>query len=106
MLVLLGVVNAIVQVIKVVGNEVWQVVIFRAFPTLLDRIQLRRVRGKPLEGKPIGMMLCEEARSRSMHTVAIPNQDYPAAIMVMQLPQEPNEVLGLHVFPQEVEIVR
>ena len=44
------------------------------------------VRGKPLEGEPIGMVLCEEGRRRSMHTIAIPNQDHPATIMMMQLP--------------------
>ena len=86
MLVHLRVINFIVQVVKVVGNEVWQVVIFCAFPTLLDRIQFRRVRGKPLEGEPIGMVLCEEGRRRSMDTIAIPDQDHPATIMMMQLP--------------------
>ena len=86
MLVFLGVVNIVVEVVKVVGNEVWQVVIFRVFPTLLDRIQFRRVRGKPLEGEPIGMVLCEEACRRSMHTIAIPNQDHPATLMIVQLP--------------------
>jgi len=52
------------------------------------------------------MVLCEEARRRSMHTIAIPNQDHPATIMMVQLPQKPNEVLGLHVFPQELEEMR
>ena len=102
----LRVINIVVEMVKVVGNEVWQVVIFRVFPALLDRVQLRRVRGKPLKREPIGMVLCEEGRRRSMHTIAIPNQDHSATIMMMQLPQKPNEVLGVHVFPQELEIVR
>ena len=86
MLVFLRVVNIVVQVVKVVGNEVWQVVIFRVLPTLFDRIQFRRIRRKPLEGEPVGMVLGEEGRCRSMHTIAIPNQDHPATIMMMQLP--------------------
>ena len=102
----LGFVNIVVKVVKIVRNEVWQVVVFCALPTLLDRIQLRRVRGEPLKGEPIRMTLGEEGRHRAMHSIAIPNQDHPATIMTMQLPQKPNEVLGLRVFPQELEIMR
>ena len=106
MLGFLGVVDIVVQVVKVVGDEVRQVIIFRALPTLLDRIQFRRVRGKPLEGEPVGMVLAEEARRRSVHTITIPNQNHPAAIMMMQLPEKPNQVLGLRILPQELEVVR
>jgi hypothetical protein len=106
MLVFLGLVNFVVQVVNVVGNEVGQVVIFRAFPTLLDRIQFRRVRGKPLEGEPIGMMLREERRRRPMHRIAIPSQDHPTTIMMMQCSQEPDDVLGLGIFPQKLEVMR
>ena len=92
--------------VKVGGNEVGQVVIFRVFPALLDRIQLWRVRRKPLEVKPIGMVLGEVGRRRSMHAVAIPNQDHSVPVMMMQLPQKPHEVVGLHVFPQQLEVMR
>jgi hypothetical protein len=92
--------------VNIIGNEVRQVVILCAFPTLLDRIQLRRVRGKPLKGEPIWMVLCEEGRRRAMHSIAIPNQHHPATMMTMQLPQKPNQMLGLHVLSQELEIMR
>ena len=105
-LVFLGVVNIFIQVVKVVGNEVRQVIIFRVLPTLFDGIQFRSIRRKPLEREPVGMMLGEEGRCRSMHAIAIPNQDHPATIMMMQLPQKPNEVVGFHVFPQQLEVMR
>ncbi len=82
----LGRVNTVVQVVKMFGNEVGQVVILCAFPALLDRIQLRRVRGEPLEGKPVGMVLHEESRRGSMHAIAVPNQDHPSTVMMVQLP--------------------
>ena len=96
----LGVMNIFVEVVNVVGNEVRQVIVFRALPTLLDGIQLRGIRGKPLEREPIGMPLGKESGCRAMHTIAIPNQDHPATIMMMQLPQKPNEAVGFHVCPQ------
>ena len=95
-----------IQVVKVVGNEVRQVVIFRVLPTLLDGIQLRGIRGKPLEREPVGMPLGKEGGCRAMHTIAIPNQDHPATVMMMQLPQKPNDAVGFHVFPQQLEVMR
>ena len=85
-LVFLRVVNIFKQVVKIVGNEVRQVVIFRAIPTLFHGVQFRSIRRKPLECEPIGTIFCEEGRRRSMHTIAIPDQDHPATIMMMQLP--------------------
>ena len=85
-LVFLRVVNIFKQVVKIVGNEVRQVVIFRAIPTLFHGVQFRSIRREPLECEPVGMMLGEEGRCRSMHAVAIPNQDHPATMMMMQLP--------------------
>lgn len=105
MLVLLGVVNIFIQVVKVVGNEVRQVIIFRMLPALLDGIQLRGIRGKPLEREPVGMPLGKEGGCRAMHTIAIPNQDHPATIMMMQLPEKPNEAVGFHVGPQQLEVM-
>jgi hypothetical protein len=49
------------------------------------------------------MVLCEEGRRRPMHSITIPNQDHPATTMAIQLPQKPNDVLGLRIFPQELE---
>ena len=106
MLVFLGVVNIFKQVVKVVGNEVWQVIIFRVLPTLFHGVQFWRIRRKPLEGEPAGMMLGEEGRCCSMHTIAIPNQDHPTTMVMMQLPQKPNEVVGFHVFAQQLEVMR
>ena len=71
MLVFLGFINIVVEMVKVVGNEVRQVVIFRVLPALFDRVQFWRVRRKPLKGEPVGMVFREEARRRSMHTIAI-----------------------------------
>ena len=106
MLVFLRVVDIFKQVVKVVGNEVRQVIIFRVLPTLFHGVQFRSIRRKPLEGEPVGMMLGEEGRCCSMHAVAIPNQDHPATMMMMQLPQKPNEVVGVHVFSQQLEVMR
>ena len=105
MLVLLGFVNIFVQVVKVVGNEVRQIVIFRVLPTLLDGIQCRGIRGKPLEREPVGMAFGKERRCRAMNTIAIPNQDHPATIMMMQLLQKPNDAVGFPVLPQQLEVV-
>ena len=105
MLVFLGVVNIFIQVVKVVGNEVRQVIIFRMLPTLLDGIQFWGIRGKPLEREPVGMPLGKEGGCRAMHTIAIPNQDDPATVMMMQLPQKPNEAVGFHVGPQQLEVM-
>jgi len=66
-------VNVVVEMFNVVGNEVWQIVTFRAFPALLDRIQCGRVRRKPLEGEPIGMVLRKKGRRRAMHGIAVLN---------------------------------
>lgn len=105
-LVFLGVANIFKQVVEVVGNEVWQVIIFRVLPTLFHGVQLRSIRRKPLEGEPVGMMLGEVGRCCSMHAVAIPNQDHPATMMMMQLPEKPNEIVGVHVFSQQLEVMR
>lgn len=105
-LVFLGVVDIFKQVVEVVGNEVRQVVIFRAIPTLFHGVQFWSIRRKPLEGEPTGMMLREEGRCCSMHAVAIPNQDHSATIMMVQLPQKPNEVVGVDIFSQQLEVMR
>ena len=105
-LVFLRVVDIFKQVVEVVGNEVRQVIIFRVLPTLFHGVQFRSIRRKPLEGEPVGMMLAEEGRCCSMHAVAIPNQDHPATMMMMQLPQKPNEVVSVHVFAQQLEVMR
>ena len=105
MLAFLGVVNIFIQVVKVVGNEVRQGIILCVLPALLDRIQLRGIRGKPLEREPVGMSLGKEGGCRAMHTIAIPNQDHPTTIMMMQLPQKPNEAVGFHVCPQQLEVM-
>ena len=99
-------VNIVVEVFNVVGNEVWQIVTFRTLPALLDWIQCRRVRRKPLEGEPVGMVLRKVGCRRAMHGIAVPNYDHSATVMAVQLPQEPNDVLGARVFPQELEIMR
>ena len=106
MLVFLGVVDIFVKVVKVVGNEVWQVIKFCVLPALLDGIQFRGIRGKPLEREPVGMAFGKEGGCRSMNAIAIPNQDHPATIMMMQLPQKPNDAVGFHVFPQQLEVMR
>jgi hypothetical protein len=41
-----------------------------------------------------------------MHTIAIPNQDHAVRIMMMQLPQKPNEGVGVHIFPTQLEEMR
>jgi hypothetical protein len=104
-LVLLGVVDIFVQVVKVVGNEVRQVIIFRMLPTLLDGIQFWGIRGKPFKREPIGIPLGKEGGRRAMHAIAIPNQGHLATIMMMQLPEKPNEAVGFHVCPQQLEVM-
>ena len=51
------------------------------------------------------MVLGEEARRRSMNTIAIPNQGHLATIMMMQLPEKLNEAVGFHVGPQQLEVM-
>ena len=106
MLVFLGVVNIFNQVVEVVGNEVRQIIIFCVPPTLFDGIQFRGIRWKPLECEPVGMTLGKKRGCCSMHTIAIPNQDHAVRIMMMQLPQKPNEVVGVHIFPTQLEEMR
>jgi hypothetical protein len=105
-LVVLGVVDIFMQVVKVVWNKVRQVIVFCAIPTLLDGVQFWRICRKPLEREPIGMVFGKEGGCRSMNTIAIPNQDDPATVMMMQLPQKPNDAVGFHVFPQQLEVMR
>jgi hypothetical protein len=52
------------------------------------------------------MVLGEESHRRPMHGVSIPDQDHPATIMMMECPQEPNDVFGVRIFPQELKIMR
>ena len=78
---------------------------FVVLRTLLNGIQFWGIRGKPLEREPVGMPLGKEGGCRAMHTIAIPNQDHLAAIMMMQLPEKPNEAVGFHVGPQQLEVM-
>ena len=80
-----GVANFLVEMFNVVRNKVREVTVLRMVPDLLGRIQVGSVCGKPLEGKPLGMLGCEMFGCRAMHAVPIPDQNNLATEVTVHL---------------------
>ena len=97
---------ACLEVVDVVGDEVRQVGVLRVVPALLDGVQFGGIRRKRLEGKPIGMVLFEVRRRRSMHVPAIPDHDHMTAVMMVQEPKQPDQLVRIDVLRHEVEVKR
>ena len=75
-------------------------------PTLLDRIQLWRVRRQRFESEPVGVVLLEICRSCTMCGQAVPDHDNMASIMTMQKTKQPDQLLLVDVLLRDMKIER
>ncbi len=69
-----------------------QIIIFHLVPTLLHRIQLRRVRRKVFKIKPIGMLILEISLGGMMRRKMIPQEHDLAAVITMEIGEHENKV--------------
>ena len=93
-----GRLDCLAEVLKILGNEVWQVSVFGVIPALFRRVQFGTVGWQELEMEPTRMMLLEVGCRRPMHVPAIPDDDHRATVMMMQLPKQPDHLVGIDVF--------
>ena len=74
-------------------DKIGKINIFHPMPARFDRIQLRRVRRKPLKLKPVRVFQLEIGRRRMMSRKVVPQDQHLAAYVMMEFREIKNEVL-------------
>jgi hypothetical protein len=92
------------KVVQIVRNEIGQPIAFCMLPALFHGIQLGGIPRQPLELKPIGTVPVKIPGSRLMDAPTIPDEYDLAAKMAVHLGQQPNQILGGNVFPDQLKV--
>jgi hypothetical protein len=98
--------DGLMKVVDVVRDEVRQIGVLGMVPTLLDGVQLGGIRRQRLEREPVGMVLLEVRRRRTVRAQAIPDHDHVSSIMTVQETQQPDELVRVDVLSHKVKVER
>lgn len=98
--------DGLAEVVQIIGNKVGQIRPLGVIPTLLRRVQLRRVRWQRFKGKPCRMVFRKIRRRCTMHVPTVPYHDHVMPIMAMQQIEQPNQAGGINVLSLKMEVKR
>jgi hypothetical protein len=98
--------NDLAKVVQIIGNEVGQIRPLGVIPTLLRRVQLRRVRWQRLKGEPRRMVFLKIRRCCTMHVPAVPDHDHVTPVVAMQQVEQPNQAGGIDILSLKMEVKR
>lgn len=94
-------IESLMQFADVVRDVVCQVPVLGLVPNVFDRIDFRRISGKPLDPKPMGASFLQPTDGRAMGRQPIANENERSTQVGMDLTQKPNKVQRSSVVVQE-----
>jgi len=95
------VIQGVVQIVDVFGNNVGQRAVLGLVPNILHRIKVRRIRRKPFDLKPSGAAFEQSSCGGTMSRQTVPHQYDGSTQMLMDFAHEPNEICAPRVVIQQ-----